>query len=68
LWAPLESFSGPVLLVRGERGFLSAEDAAELGQRVPGAQVVEVPAGHNIQEELPVELADIVTHFIASTN
>lgn len=66
-WPSLESFAGPVLLVRGERGFLSPADADELRQRVPRVQVVEVPTGHNVQEEAPVLLAEIVSHFLAST-
>jgi pimeloyl-ACP methyl ester carboxylesterase len=67
LWPPLESFAGPVLLVRGERGFLSAEDTDELRRRVPQIRVVEVAAGHNVQEDAPVALAQIVTEFLAST-
>jgi pimeloyl-ACP methyl ester carboxylesterase len=64
LWPALESFAGPVLLVRGERGFLSSEDATELRRRVPHARVVDVPAGHNVQEDAPVLLADIVGQFL----
>jgi len=68
LWAPLEAFTGPVLLVRGERGFLSPEVVDEFRQRVPHAGVVDVAAGHNIQEDAPVELAEIVTQFLAGTH
>jgi pimeloyl-ACP methyl ester carboxylesterase len=66
LWPPLESFRGPVLLVRGERGFLSREDADELRRRAPQTEVVDVPAGHNVQEDEPVLLAEIVNRFLAS--
>ena len=67
LWPALESFPGPVLVVRAERGFLSTEDADELRQRVPHAQVVDVAAGHNVQEDEPVLLAEIVNRFLAGT-
>jgi pimeloyl-ACP methyl ester carboxylesterase len=56
-----------VLLVRGERGFLSPEDADELRRRVPQAEVVNVAAGHNVQEDEPVLLAEIVNRFLAGT-
>ena len=56
-----------VLVVRAERGFLSTEDADELRQRVPHAQVVDVAAGHNVQEDEPVLLAEIVNRFLAGT-
>jgi pimeloyl-ACP methyl ester carboxylesterase len=67
LWGPLESFAGPVLLVRGERGFLSPEVVDEFCRRVPHAGVVEVAAGHNVQEDAPVELAQIVNQFLGGT-
>lgn len=67
LWPFLEAFTGPVLLVRGERGFLPADAADELCSRVPGAQVREVPTGHNVQEDDPVLLAGIVDRFLADT-
>jgi len=67
LWAPLENFPGPVLLVRGERGFLSPENVSELRRRVPSAQVVEVPSGHNVQEDSPVVLAEVVNRFVSTT-
>jgi pimeloyl-ACP methyl ester carboxylesterase len=67
LWPALEAFAGPVLLVRGTRGFLPADAAAELRSRVPGAQVREVATGHNVQEDDPVLLAEIVGRFLADT-
>jgi len=67
LWPALEAFGGPVLLVRGERGFLPAGAGAELRSRVPGAQVRDVAAGHNVQEDDPVGLAAIVAEFLTET-
>ena len=49
----------PAPLARGSR-----EGAEELRRRVPTAQVVEVPTGHNVQEQAPVLLAEIVTAFL----
>ena len=65
LWPVLAAFDGPVLLVRGEHGFLPASAADELRSRVPGAQVREVPTGHNVHEDNPVLLAGIVDRFLA---
>ena len=64
LWPALEAFGGPVLLVRGEHGFLTQDDAGELRRRVPGAQVRTVLAGHNVQEDDPVLLAEVVGQFL----
>ena len=41
---------------RGERGYVTPADAADFSRRLPGARVVAVPAGHNVQEEIPVPL------------
>ena len=56
----------PVLLVRGSRGFLSDEVAAEFTERVRGARTVTIESGHNVQEDAPVELARVVSDFVAS--
>lgn len=47
-------------LVRGERGFVSDEEASALAERVPFARVITVESGHNVQEEIPDELADLI--------
>lgn len=59
-WDDLAALSCPVTLVRGTRGFLSDADAAEFSRRLPHARVIEIDAGHNVQEERPAELAEIV--------
>jgi pimeloyl-ACP methyl ester carboxylesterase/tetratricopeptide (TPR) repeat protein len=67
LWQPLEDFGargGKLLLVWAEEGFLDDDDAAELAARVPGARVVRVPGGHNVQEAEPVRLAAILRQFL----
>jgi pimeloyl-ACP methyl ester carboxylesterase len=55
-WAALSAVRAPIMLIRGERGYVTAADAAEFSRRLPGARVVVVPAGHNVQEEIPVPL------------
>ncbi len=55
-WDDLTSVRAPITLFRGERGFVTPDDAAEFRARVPLAEVVDVPAGHNVQEDVPVEL------------
>ena len=48
--------TAPITLIRGDRGYVTDADAAQFRERVPAASVVDVPSGHNVQEELPVEL------------
>lgn len=65
LWEPLQSVQVPVLLVHGARGFLSPAVVAEFPERLPGARTVAVEAGHNVQEDAPVELAAALGSFLA---
>lgn len=67
LWAPLEAGGVPVLLVRGRTGFLSPEAVAEFARRVPRASIVEIDAGHNVQEQQPAALAAAIDEFIGAT-
>jgi pimeloyl-ACP methyl ester carboxylesterase len=64
LWPPLESLDVPVLLVHGTHGFLSPPVVAEFPTHVPGATIVAVDAGHNVQEDAPVELAQALADFL----
>lgn len=64
LWPALEGIGVPVLLVRGSRGFLTDAVADELVERVPGATAVTIDAGHNVQEDAPVELASVLAMFL----
>ncbi|WP_121060045.1 alpha/beta fold hydrolase [Microbacterium telephonicum] len=59
-WDDLARVTAPITLVRGERGFVTPADAVVFRERVPAAEVVDLPTGHNVQEEAPVELAGIV--------
>lgn len=41
------------------------DDEAELLRRAPHAQVVHVPnAGHSVQGDTPVELAEMIARFV----
>ena len=55
-WDDLAGVLVPLTLIRGERGYVTDADAAQFQERLPAASVVVLPAGHNVQEELPVEL------------
>ena len=58
----------PLLLVRGGLSpVVDDDDVAELLRRRPDAEVIVVDnAGHSIQGDRPVELARILTEFLAS--
>ncbi len=55
-WDDLAAVAAPITLIRGDRGFVTLADAEQFRLRVPTASVVDVPSGHNVQEELPVDL------------
>lgn len=60
LWAALERIAAPITLVRGTRGYVSEDAAAEFARRLPHAEVVEIEAGHNVHENDPVALARLI--------
>jgi esterase len=63
LWGDVDGLSAPITLVRGgNSGFVSDEDAAELGQRAQafrGVHVIE-GSGHSVQSDQPRALIDIL--------
>jgi pimeloyl-ACP methyl ester carboxylesterase len=63
LWDDVTGLSAPITLVRGgNSGFVSDEDAAELGQRAQtfrGVYVVE-NSGHSVQSDQPRALIGIL--------
>ncbi|GMU79960.1 MAG: hydrolase [Acidimicrobiia bacterium] len=68
LWDDLGAVTVPVLLLRGTTlGSVVTDDhVEELGRRLPGARVVAVDgAGHSIQGDKPLELADHLAAFLA---
>ena len=62
LWNAIERFGGPLLLVRGATSpVVDDEDVAEVMRRNPKARVIVVEgAGHSIQGDRPLELAEIL--------
>ncbi|GGC79661.1 alpha/beta hydrolase [Tersicoccus solisilvae] len=63
LWEPLTGLSIPVLLIRGRQGVIDTAQVAEFLRRVPQGDVVELDSGHNVQEDSPAALADLVRAF-----
>lgn len=63
-WDDIEAARAPILFVRGERGFVTAEDADEVARRAHGVDVRVLPTGHNVQEEDPAALAALVRETI----
>ncbi len=67
-WSDLTALHSPVTLVRGDRGFVTGEDADEWRERVAGAgragagraEVVTLHGGHNLQEDDPIGLAEVI--------
>jgi pimeloyl-ACP methyl ester carboxylesterase len=61
-WDDLDAVRAPLTLIRGERGYVTEADAAEFLRRRPDAQLAALPAGHNVHEEIPVRLAELLRH------
>ncbi|SFR99968.1 Pimeloyl-ACP methyl ester carboxylesterase [Microbacterium sp. cf046] len=55
-WDDLAAVSAPITLIRGDHGYVTDENAAQFQERVPAASLAVVSSGHNVQEEVPVEL------------
>jgi pimeloyl-ACP methyl ester carboxylesterase len=55
-WDDFAQTRAPITLLRGDRGYVTAAEAADFVARVPQASIVTVASGHNVQEELPVDL------------
>lgn len=62
LWDVIERSAAPLTLVRGtrEQSVVDDDDVAELTRRRSDATVVEVDAGHSVQGDQPIELAEII--------
>ena len=65
IWEPASRLNIPVLLIRGERGFLTDTSEKEFIKRVPQATALTLPCGHNVQEEVPRLLAQAIRAFSA---
>lgn len=65
-WDDLAAVHAPLTLIRGAHGYVSPKNLAEFEQRLPRATIVEVEAGHNVQETIPVALADLVREHVTN--
>lgn len=56
----------PLLIIRGDEDRLvSRENTFELAERVPGAQLLNLPfAGHSVQDDQPAQLAWALQNFL----
>jgi pimeloyl-ACP methyl ester carboxylesterase len=67
LWDAVSRLTMPVMLVRGmrEQSVVDDADEAELVRRRPEARIEHVEeAGHSVQGDTPVELAQLITDFV----
>ena len=62
LWEVLAAYDGPLTLVRGtrEQSVVTDDDVDQLTRHRPDAIVIEVDAGHSVQGDQPLELAEII--------
>jgi pimeloyl-ACP methyl ester carboxylesterase len=69
LWDDLSRITAPIMLVRGARSaHVHDDDQAELLRRQPGARVEVVEgAGHSVQSDRAVRLAELIAGFLATT-
>jgi pimeloyl-ACP methyl ester carboxylesterase len=69
LWDDLASIRIPVMLVRGARSaFVRDEDVDNFRARRPDSRVEVVDgAGHSVQSDRPVVLAELIRDFVTST-
>jgi pimeloyl-ACP methyl ester carboxylesterase len=66
LWDDVSQLTMPLMLVLGaDSGVVGDEDVAELRRRQPGVRVEVVEgAGHSVQGDRPVELAQLIESFL----
>jgi pimeloyl-ACP methyl ester carboxylesterase len=66
LWDDVSAARAPLLLVRGSRSpVVDDADVAELVRRRPGTRVEVLDgAGHSVQGDRPVELAELIRGFV----
>lgn len=55
-WEDLSAVRAPLTLIRGDHGYVTEAEAADFARRLPQASVETVPAGHNVQEDIPAAL------------
>ena len=70
IWPALEQLAAaalPIVLVRAENGIVSDEEVTEFTARVPQGIVLTLGTGHNVQEEDPVALAELLRELANET-
>ncbi len=60
LWAPLARLGAAATLVRASRGFVTDRQMAALAAHAPRARVEPVDSGHNVQQDDPLRLAELI--------
>lgn len=63
-WDDLAAVRTPITLVRGDAGYVTEADADEFRRRRPDADVIVVPAHHNVHEQIPDRLAALVGRIV----
>ncbi|WP_194397865.1 alpha/beta fold hydrolase [Microbacterium atlanticum] len=66
-WEDLAGVRAPTTLIRGDRGYVTPADVEVFSGRLPAASVISVPAGHNVQEDVPSDLAARLRLLAADT-
>ncbi|WP_243227073.1 alpha/beta fold hydrolase [Microbacterium sp. CIAB417] len=63
-WDDLAAVRGPITLVRGDAGYVTEANAEEFRVRRPDADVIVVPAHHNVHEQIPDRLAALLRRIV----
>lgn len=64
-WSDWRQIQAPTMIVRGERGDLSEEEAAEMARALPTATLVTLPGGHDVHLDEPEAWRAAVEGFLA---
>ncbi|ROP66395.1 pimeloyl-ACP methyl ester carboxylesterase [Curtobacterium sp. PhB130] len=64
-WPDLEALDVPILLVRGDRGYVSPKLVTTFAERLPHAEIVTVEARHAVQTQAPLALATAIREWAA---
>ena len=69
LWDDAARLRMPVMLVRGgDSAFVTPDDLASMTERLPALRVEVVPgAGHAVQSDQPLALADLIREFLPAS-
>lgn len=67
-WDDFARVMAPVTLIRGAKGYVTAEDADEFARRVPAASVESMAGGHNLQEDSPTDLGRRIAEIAAEVD